>query len=95
MKHLLENLYDVEDFLIAVELLQQAKADMEEYKKCSEKQDKKELECIEEYIEYREEEYKDYTEEFLREYPEADMEQEIAKVRAWFEQKEILTKGKE
>lgn len=95
LKHLLDNFYDVGAFLNTIEFLQQAKADIEDYRICPEKYDKEEMEYIEDDIKYWEEEYKDYTEEYLREYPEADMEQEIAKVRVWFEQKEILAKGRE
>lgn len=89
LKWLIDNLsIDVEEFLDLIDNIEIAKIDLEEYEKDPSGWDEEAIEFLKIDLEEWEEELADYKSLYMEESPEADWENEIEKVKNWFDQSE-------
>lgn len=88
LKWLLDEWIEVEDFLDLQDNIKSGYEDLEYAEKNPEDYDEEEIEVTKIDIAAWEEELQDYKSRFLKENPEADWEEELKKVRNWYEEKE-------
>lgn len=97
-KTLLQYLHEigaVGGFLNAVEKVEECCTELDDYYKRAEPFDEDDIESLEGNLEYWKEQRDYYKSEFLKENPEADIQEEIQKVKAWWTQREQFMEGNE
>lgn len=97
-KSLLQYLHeigDVDGFLNVVEKVEECCTALDDYYKRAEPFDEDDIESLEGDLEYWKEQRDYYNFEYLTENPEADMDKEIQKVKAWWAQREQFMEGVE
>ncbi len=89
--------FDLDSFMDLMELLEDSKADLEEYEKDPEGQDwdLEEIEFLKIDIEYLENELAEIKKAFFKENQKADWEEEVKNVKKWHLEKEQMIRGME